>query len=134
LSVPDASVVADALIGHGPHGAAAEETLREQPVVDAPAILKAEVLSALRRVEALGEVSASVVRDALDQLSRLGVRSHPVDPHMERIWELRANVSVYDAWYVAVAEALETTLVTTDQRLATAPGPRCPIEVIGPAS
>lgn len=71
-----------------------------------------------------------VARDAVDQLSRLGVRPHAVDPFIDRIWELRSNLSVYDAWYVALAEALGTELFSTDQRLASAPGPRCPIKVV----
>jgi predicted nucleic acid-binding protein len=53
-----------------------------------------------------------------------------VDPFIDRIWELRSNLSVYDAWYVALAEALGTELFSTDQRLASAPGPRCPIKVV----
>ncbi len=131
MSVLDASVVVDALVGDGPRSPAAEAALSAQPVVDAPAILKAEVLSALRRAEVLGHLSASVLRDGLDHLSRLAVQQHPVDPFMDRIWELRANLSVYDGWYVALAEELDTVLITTDQRLASAPGPRCPIEVVG---
>ncbi len=66
----------------------------------------------------------------LDQLDRLGVRPYHVDPFLSRIWELRDTLSTYDAWYVALAEELDTDLVTTDERLASAPGPRCPITVV----
>ena len=131
MSVVDASVVVDALVGVGPQGQAAEHALQTQPALDAPALLKAEALSVLRRAEARGDITQSVARDALDQLARLGVRPHPVDPFLERMWELRNNLSAYDAWYVALAERLGTNLLTTDQRLAAAPGPHCPIEVVG---
>jgi len=70
-------------------------------------------------------------RRAIDRVRRLPVATFPNDPLVNRIWELRSTVSVYDAWYVALAERLSVTLVTTDRRLASANGPRCEIEVIG---
>lgn len=131
MSVVDASVVVDALVVSGPRSEAAEAVLGSQSIIEAPAIMKAEALSALRRYEAREELSSSAAREALDELSRLSVRAFPVDPFIDRIWELRTSVSPYDAWYVAIAEELDTVLLTTDQRLAAAPGPRCPIEVVG---
>jgi predicted nucleic acid-binding protein len=130
LSVIDASVLVDALVTIGPLGDAAEDVLASQPIVEAPAILKAEALSAVRRLEQRGELPGSTTRTVLDQLGRLGVRPYHVDPLLERIWELRDTLSTYDAWYVALAEELDTDLVTTDRRLATASGPRCPITVV----
>ncbi len=55
---------------------------------------------------------------------------HPFAPFADRVWELRDNLTVYDAWYVAVAERLETLLVTTDARLAGATGPTCEVELV----
>ncbi len=58
-------------------------------------------------------------------LLELGVRLHPFEPFAERVWALRETVSAYDAWYVALAEALDAPLATLDVRLTQAPGPRC---------
>lgn len=89
----------------------------------APHLLFVEVLSTIRRLELGGqlrsEVATLVATDAL---------SLPVVPYpllAERIWELRHTVTVQDACYVAVAEAIDAPLATLDQRLAAAPGPRC---------
>ena len=61
----------------------------------------------------------------MGDLVRLPIDLHPFEPVAERVWELRESVSAYDAWYVALAEALEVPLATLDVRLARAPGPRC---------
>jgi predicted nucleic acid-binding protein len=62
----------------------------------------------------------------------LPVELWPYAPLAERVWELRENITSYDASYVALAELLDTTLVTIDGRLAKAPGPRCRIEAYSP--
>jgi predicted nucleic acid-binding protein len=62
--------------------------------------------------------------------SRLRARHYPFEPFLARVWDLRDDVTVYDAWYVALAEALGAPLVTADDRLRRADGPRCP--VLGP--
>jgi len=67
---------------------------------------------------------------AIDDLGALPADRYPVLPFMPRAYELRANVSPYDATYVALAEQLDCALVTADRRLASAPGPRCAITVI----
>jgi len=61
------------------------------------------------------------MRDLVD----LRVHLFPFEPVADRVWERRGNLSAYDAWYVALAESLETDLITLDRRLAKAPGPRC---------
>ncbi len=131
MRVLDASVVVDAFVIGGDPGEAARGQLEQQRTLAAPAILKAEVLSALRSLTLRGQISEMRGRRAIDRLRRLSVTPFPIEPLMERIWELRSSVSVYDAWYVALAERLSVTLVTTDRRLASANGPRCEIEVIG---
>jgi len=131
LTVVDASLVVHALAVFESPGPDAREALAAQPIVQAPAVLKAEAISGLRGLEFRGELSEARSRRALDMLRRLSVRPYPVDPFIDRIWELRPNLSVYDAWYVSLAEELDTDLLTTDRRLATAPGPRCPIELVG---
>ena len=77
-----------------------------------------------------GDVAEFRARVAIDQLRRLAVVSYPIEPMVERIWELRSTISVYDAWYVALAERLSATLITTDRRLAGSIGPRCTIDVV----
>jgi len=131
LRVIDASVVVDAFAIDGESGEAAREQLEQQRTLAAPTILKAEVLLALRSMTLRGEIAEVRGRRAIDRLHRLSVTTFPIDPLMNRIWELRSSVSIYDAWYVALAERLSVTLVTTDRRLAAANGPRCEIEVVG---
>jgi len=67
---------------------------------------------------------------ALDVWRRLGIARHQIPPLLERVWELRANLSAYDATYVALAESLGCALLTADHRLARAPGIRCPITLV----
>jgi len=131
LRVLDASVVVDVFVIDGDPGEAARGQLEQQHTLAAPAILKAAVLSALRSLNLRGEVAEMRGQRAIDRLRRLSVTPFPIEPLMDRIWELRSSVSVYDAWYVALAERLSVTLVTTDRRLASANGPRCEIEVVG---
>jgi predicted nucleic acid-binding protein len=73
--------------------------------------------------------SARRARLALDDLAALPARRAPHRPLLPRCWELRDNLTVYDAAYVALAEALKATLLTGDRRLARASGPKCPIEI-----
>lgn len=132
MSVFDASVVVDALVTTGASGAAARSVLSEVDVLQAPAILTAEVTSALRRMVARRELAQIRARGAIHQLSRLRQWRYPFEPFMTRVWALRDTMTVYDAWYVALAEELGTDLVTLDQRLAGSSGPRCPIVVVYP--
>lgn len=91
----------------------------------APHILPAEVTNVVRRLVAAAEVSADAGLLALEDLSALPIAYVPFDPFRGRVWELRGAVAAYDAWYVAVAEALGAPLATLDSRLMRAPGPRC---------
>ena len=61
----------------------------------------------------------------------VGVAPYPFEPFLDRVWELRHNLTAYDAWYVALAESLGTDLVTADARLVAAPGPRCAVRLPG---
>ena len=131
MSVLDASFVVEALVGAGDLGAAARRCLRDEYNPAAPQILKSEAVSALRSMVHRRDIEESRARAALHRLKRLSVTTYPIEPMIDRIWELRSTVSVYDAWYVALAERLSVTLVTTDRRLAAANGPRCEIEVVG---
>lgn len=95
----------------------------------APHLLDAEVGHALRRRAAGGSLSAPQAQRAIDRLSRLPIRRAPHTALLARAWELRENVTFYGALYVALAERLDAPLLTLDERLAAAPGPRCVIEV-----
>ena len=96
-----------------------------------PHLFEVEVLSILRRYSLRGELSQARARLALDRLSAARFTRYPHTALLSRVWELRDNVTVYDAAYVALAETLEAPLVTTDARLAQAPGIRAAVEVYG---
>lgn len=133
MRVVDASLAVDALVVAGPHGDAARATLREERVLRVPAVFRAEAASALRAMVARDELAESRARGALADLRSVRAEEYPFSPFAERAWELRANVTIYDAWYVALAEQFGVALVTADHRLAAAPGLRCPVVVIGPS-
>ena len=80
-----------------------------------------------------GLLDARRARLALEDLAALPARRAPHRPLLRRCWELRDNLTIYDAAYIALAEAMNTTLLTGDQKLARAPGPQCPIEIFQPA-
>jgi predicted nucleic acid-binding protein len=127
--VVDASVVAAALITGSTEGGWCEALLAREPLA-APAILQAEVANVLRRAARTTEISSDVASLAHALLLELEVELFPYRPVAERIWALRENLSTYDAWYVALAEALDAPLATLDLRLGRAPGIAC--EVISP--
>ena len=97
--------------------------------IHVPHLFEIEVTSVLRRYVLNGSFSPLRARLALDRLSTLKVSLYPHTALLPRIWELRDNVSVYDAAYIALAETLEASLVTRDARLARAPGIRAEVEV-----
>ena len=95
--------------------------------ISAPEMLLAESANILRRLERIVRLSATDAAAALDDLLRADIQLHPFAPYADRVWELRHNLTAYDAWYVAIAESLDCPLVTLDRRLARAPGPNCPV-------
>lgn len=129
MLVVDASVLAVALGDDGADGDAARDRLRGEELA-APELVDLEVLSVLRRQLAGRKVDARRVRLAVDDLLELRIQRVPHRPLLRRCWELRANLSVYDAAYVALAETLSAPLLTADARLAKAPGIGCAVEVL----
>jgi predicted nucleic acid-binding protein len=87
-----------------------------------------EVTNILRRAAAKGEITQDVASMALADLLDLRVELFPYAPFAPRVWELRDNVTSYDAWYIALAESLGAGVATLDRRMTQAPGPRCTFE------
>jgi predicted nucleic acid-binding protein len=127
--VADASVLAVALADDGSDGARARDRLRGEELA-APEIVDLEVASVLRKHLTAGMLDDRRARLALADLADLPMRRAPHLPLLARCWELRDNLTVYDAAYVALAEALGVPLVTADRRLAAAPGVSCPVDVL----
>jgi predicted nucleic acid-binding protein len=127
--VVDASVLATALADDGADGDTARGRLRGQDLA-APELIDLEVVSVLRRQLSVGKLDTRRARLALDDLLELPVQRVPYRALLRRCWELRDNLSVYDAAYVALAETLDVPLVTADARLAKAPGVTCTVEVL----
>lgn len=125
MIVLDASAAVLGLLNDGE----ARTMLRDQPVT-CPHLTDSEVVHALRALVLRNEVEAVDAARAVETWGRLGIERVGVTGLLGRIWELRHNVSAYDATYVALAEALEAPLVTADGRLARAPGPRCTVTVV----
>jgi len=130
--VADASVLVVALADDGSDGDQARARLYGERLI-VPELADLEITSVLRRQMKFGILNARRARFALDDLAALPARRAPHRPLLSRCWELRDNLTIYDAAYVALAEAANTTLLTADQKLAKAPGPQCPIELFRPA-
>jgi predicted nucleic acid-binding protein len=127
--VVDASVLANVVGDDGADGDWARQVLQGQEL-SVPDLVDVEVVSVLRRRWLAKAINARRFAAAVDDLGVLPADRYPVLPFMPRAYELRANVSAYDATYVALAEQLGCALVTGDRRLAAAPGARCAITVI----
>ena len=132
MIVVDASVLANALADDGVDGRKARERLRREADLIAPDLVDVETVSVLRRRWLGGTLPARRFSSAINDLEDLDLARFPTLPLMRRAYELRANVTSYDAAYVALAEQFGCTLVTTDARLASAPGIACPVDVLMP--
>ena len=130
MNVVDASVLVEYLAA-GEQVEAAREAIRRERWVWAPALVDAEVGQALRRQVRGGEISARKAGAALDDLLEMRLQKVPHRHLIDRAWELRENVSFYDGLYVALAEALDTPLLTLDGKLSRASGLRTEVELIG---
>ncbi len=122
--VIDASVVVAALVDSGPHGEWAEALVAANALT-APELVLAEATNILRRIERTGIISRIEANGAQADLLGMDIELFPFAPFARRVWQLRSNLTSYDAWYVALAEALECPLLTLDRKLSRAPGPGC---------
>lgn len=125
MIVIDASAALTGLLNDGP-GRRSLST----DYLHAPHLVDVEIASGLRRRVLAQQVSVEDGWRALDTWRRLAVTRYAVHTLLDRVWDLRDNVSAYDASYVALAESLDCTLVTADARLSNAAGVRCPITVV----
>jgi predicted nucleic acid-binding protein len=130
LIVVDASVLANALADAGTDGTRARRELRAAGALAAPDLVDVETVSVLRRRWLAGTLTARRFSAAVDDLEDFDMDRYPTLPLMRRAYQLRANVSAYDAAYVALAEILGCPLLTADGRLARAPGARCAVRVL----
>lgn len=120
----DASALVAVLLDSGPDGVWAARELTGTELV-APALLPFEVANVIRRHERSAQVSGDQAAQAYADAQALTVELWPFELLADRVWELRHNLSAYDASYVATAELAGATLVTLDAALAQAPGIRC---------
>ncbi|MGC1853439.1 MAG: type II toxin-antitoxin system VapC family toxin [Solirubrobacterales bacterium] len=130
MIVVDASVLAPALADDGVDGDGVRERLRGEQLT-APELVDLEVVSTLRRAARAGRLDDRRSGQALTDLAALPLRRVPHLPLLSRIWELRDNLTAYDAAYVALAEALDALFLTADGPLGRASGVRCEVEVLG---
>lgn len=128
-AVVDASLLVVALTSSGPEAQWCRSALQRSDIA-APEMAPAEATNLFRRMELSGGISRLESTSAYSDLLDLDIELYPFEPFAGRVWDLRFNLTAYDAWYVALAEALDWPLLTLDRRLSRAGGPHC--EVIAP--
>jgi predicted nucleic acid-binding protein len=131
MIVLDASALVELLLGTKAGRAVATRIADPATSLHVPHLADVEVAQTLRRYVREGELDAASGAEALDDLRALDLERHSHEPLLGRVWALRPNLTAYDAVYVALAEALETRLVTCDGRLARAPGMARRVELVG---
>jgi predicted nucleic acid-binding protein len=130
--VVDASILVNALADGGADGITARNRLTDAGEIAGPDLIDVETTAVLRKRWLAGDLTDQRFSEAIDDLEDLDLTRYPTLPLMRRAFELRANVTAYDAAYVALAERLDCALVTADQRLAAAPTITCVVEVLHP--
>jgi len=130
LIVVDASVLANVVGDDGADGQRSRRELRAAGDLSAPDLIDVETVAVLRKRWIAGTITARRFSAAIGDLEAMALERYPTLPLMRRAYELRANVTAYDATYIALAEALQCDLLTADNRLANAPGTRCAVRVI----
>lgn len=130
MIVVDASAALEVLL-KTPAAAAIEARLfQAAQTLHVPHLADVEIAQVLRRLASGNQMDPQACRTALEDWLFFPVRRYPHDVLLARVWELRQNVSAYDAVYIALAEALGAPLVTHDARLAKAPGHTAKIELV----
>jgi len=129
VTVLDASAAVELLLALRRAEVLQERLFHAFETLHAPHLLDVEVAQVIRRYAARGEISAARGAQALADLREMRLTRYAHEPLLERVWQLRANASAYDATYLALAETLDVPLVTCDAALAAVPGVRAPVEV-----
>jgi predicted nucleic acid-binding protein len=127
--VVDASVLAPAIADGGIDGELCRDRIKNRTLFG-PDLLRVEVISVIRRHLMSGALTKRQADNAIEDLLTFPITVYPTAPLLRRSWELRGNVTAYDACYVALAEALDCTLLTADSRLMNAPGTHCRFEIV----
>jgi predicted nucleic acid-binding protein len=130
MIVVDASALVGALLDSPRARPVLDRVARGDTTLHAPHVIDLEVVSALRRYARSGELARTAAERSLSDFLALRIERHPHAPLAPRIWELRQNLTAYDAAYVAVAEVLGCPLVTLDSRLARSSPHRIRVEVL----
>lgn len=130
LAVIDASVMTAFYAADDPRRDAVVARMTAGDALFAPAHMDAEVVSALRRMARNSPALRATVPAALRHLADFPIRRMPLTPLLQRIWELRENITPYDAAYIALAERLDSPLITGDGKLSAANGARCNFDLI----
>ena len=134
MIVLDASALVELLMGTATGRIVAARISDPAIGLNVPHLADVEVAQALRRLVRDRELDALDAEAALDDLRALDLQRHSHEPLLPRVWQLRANLSAYDAVYVALAEAVDGVLLTCDGPLARAPGVSARVELITPRS
>ncbi len=130
MIVVDASAVIELLLRTPAAKSVETHLFASGRTLHAPYLLDIEVAQVIRKYAAKGEIGDERARAALDDLSNLRMQRYPHDFLLPRVWELRNNMTAYDAVYVALAEVLSAALLTRDKRLANASGHEARVELI----
>ena len=130
MIVVDASALIEVLLNTPSGYRITQRLFDEQETLHVPCLLDIEVAQVLRRYALAGELNATRGLQAIEDLSDFPLIRYPHDLFLSRIWELRHNVTAYDAAYIALAEALDAPLLTCDARLASAAGHNAIVEFI----
>lgn len=130
MIVVDASILANVIGDDGADGQRTRSEIRTAGELAAPDLVDVETVAVLRKRWMAGTISDNRFVEAIDDLEAIELERYPTLPLMRRSYELRANVMVYDAAYIALAEVLGCELLTGDTRLARAPGPRCVVRIL----
>jgi predicted nucleic acid-binding protein len=128
MLVVDASCVAEVVLA-GPDAEPVRARLEGNPEQAAPHLVDAEVLGVVRRAHLRDELDGTAAHQAIEDLGSWPATRVDHRPLLGRAWQLRDSLSAPDALYAALAEALNATLLTLDQRLARAKGPRCRVDI-----
>jgi predicted nucleic acid-binding protein len=130
LIVLDASILANVIGDDRADGRRARAEVRVAGELAAPDLVDVETVAVLRKRWIAGSISDNRFAEAIDDLEVIELDRYPTLPLMRRCYELRANLTAYDATHVALAEVLGCELLTGDNRLGRAPGPRCVVRVL----